>query len=540
MFLKLEISLKKGGRTTMTRKWNSSRIFILVSLWLGVSCLIFADVRLPAVISDHMVIQQDKPVSVWGWANRNEQVTVRLGSQTQQVRAGADSRWQMTFAPLKAGNAPLEMSIRGEKGPDVVVRDILIGEVWVGSGQSNMEWPLSAIASPIPEILRADHPGIRLFQVPKRTADRPKDDVEAKWTLCTPETVRPFSAVAYYFGLELHEKLGVPVGLIESAWGGTAIEPWTPPAGFIAVPEIKPLLDKQLAKYEEYRQGWKKSIPVAETWIGEAKKALATNTVLPPEPGLDEFPTNPFDSPQAPTTLYNGMIHALTPFAIRGAIWYQGESNRNDCLLYEKKMEALIRGWREVWKLGDFPFYYVQLAPFNYGYGQEEPLQSIPDFLRLPFIWEAQTNILRLPNTGMAVITDITDLNDIHPRNKKDVGHRLALWARAMTYGEKGLVPSGPLYKSMSVDGEKVRIAFDFVGGGLISNDGQPLRWFEIAGEDHIFYKAAAEIAGETVVVQSAQVKSPKAVRFGWHQLAIPNLANKEGLPASLFRTDNW
>jgi sialate O-acetylesterase len=304
--------------------------------------------------------------------------------------------------------------------------------------------------------------------------------------------------------------------MIASAWGGTLIEPWTPPAGYAAFPELAPILDKHLARFAEYRDKLGKSLPALE----------------PVE--------NPWDSPQAPTALYNGMIHALTPFAIRGAIWYQGESNRNDGLLYEKKMEAMIRGWREVWGIGDIPFYYVQLAPYNYGYDRNMKGSPVRDAERLPLIWEAQRNALRIPNTGMAVITDIADLTNIHPTNKVDVGRRLALWARAKTYGEKDLVYSGPLYKSMSIEGGKARIAFDHVGGGLIANDAQPLVWFEIAGEDRTFYKAEAEIVGDAVLVWSPRVTAPMAVRFGWHELAVPNLANKEGLPASPFRTDRW
>jgi sialate O-acetylesterase len=508
-------------------------------LCLAIFVSLPAEVRLPSLIGDHMVIQQAKPVSIWGWAGAGEKISVDLAGQARDTRAGADGAWRVTFDPLKAVGSPLELTVRGEKGPEIVVRDILVGEVWVCSGQSNMEWPMSATLSPTPELLRADHPKMRLFLVPRRTSDRPQDDVVAKWTVCAPESAAPFSAVAYYFGLELHHKLGVPVGLIESAWGGTYIEPWTPPAGFDAVPEVKPLLARQQAKYEEYRQALKKAMPSWETWVKETRKALAADTALPSMPG--DTPENPFGPPTAPTTLYNGMIHALTPFAIRGAIWYQGENNLPDALAYEKKMEALIRGWREAWKLGDFPFYYVQLAPYNYPYNNREAAAGdIPDQQLLPLIWEAQTEALRVPNTGMAVITDIADLNDIHPRDKKDVGCRLALWARAGTYGEKGLVYSGPFYKSMSVDGDAVKISFDFADGGLISNDGLPLRWFEIAGDDHIFYRAAAEISGETVTVRSARVPQPKAVRFGWNQLAVPNLANKQGLPASPFRTDNW
>jgi len=524
----------------ITRKKLRAGIACIVLFWAALPLALSAEVKLPAVVGDHMVVQQDTPVSIWGWAAKNEQVTVRLAGQEKKARASADGKWRVVFDPLKAGGPALEMTVRGEKGPDIVVKDILVGEVWLCSGQSNMEWPLSSIASPTPEILRADHPNLRLFLVPKHTSDRPKEDVQAKWTVCTPETARPFSAIAYYYGLELHKKLGVPVGLIESAWGGTDIEPWTPPAGFAAIPETKPLLDKQLAKYGDYRKDLEKAVPVWDAWLHDVQKALKAKSEIPVEPANGDFPVSPYDNPQAPTTLYNGMIHALTPFAIRGAIWYQGENNRNDGLFYEKKMEALIRGWREVWKLGDFPFYYVQIAPFNYGYDRDTKGSPVLDLMRLPLLWEAQANVLRLPNTGMAVVTDIADLGDIHPRNKKDVGARLALWARAKTYGEKDLVYSGPMYKSMTIEGNQAKVTFDHAGGGLMTNDGQPPTWFEIASDDHIFYRAEAEISGDKVVVRSPRVAAPKAVRFGWSQLATPNLANKEGLPASPFRTDNW
>ena len=507
-----------------------------ISLFLlGLSSVLTADVRLPAVLGDHMVIQRDKPVSVWGWAGRGEKITVRLAGREAGTRAAADGSWRVSLDPLGAGSGPLEMAVREERGPELVVRDILVGEVWLCSGQSNMEWPLQALMSPIPEILRADDPGLRLFLVPKRAADRPESDVQAAWSLCAPETARPFSAVGYYFGSELRKALGVPVGLIESAWGGTDIEPWTPTAGFEAVPDVKPILTGLADKVAEYRKGLERALPIWEGWVRESRKAIASGAELPRRP----VPlVHPLDDSQAPIALYNGMIHPLVPFAIRGAIWYQGENNRNDCLFYEKKMEALIRGWRAVWALGDFPFGYVQLAPYGYSYNREVPTGDIPDFFRLPLIWEAQTNILRLSNTGMAVVTDITDLNDIHPLDKKDVGARLALWARAKVYGETGLIYSGPLFRSMKVEGDRAKISFDHTGGGLIANDGRPLTWFEAAGADRVFYKAEAEISGDAVVVRSPRVAVPAAVRFGWHQLAVPNLANKEGLPASPFRTD--
>jgi sialate O-acetylesterase len=529
--------MKEGTMNKTPARAAASVLAVL--LVFGLPAALAAAVKLPAVIGDHMVVQQEKPVAVWGWANKAESVTVRFNGQEKKAVADAAGKWRVVFDPVKAGGAPLEMTAQGASGPGIVVKDILVGEVWIASGQSNMEMTMAALPNPVPEILRADEPGMRLFLVPRRTAAQPCEDIDAQWKVCAPDAVRPFSAVAYYFGLELHKRLGVPVGLIASSWGGTDIEPWTPPAGFDAVAEVKPLLEKHLANYAEYRDKLAKSVPAWEAWVRDARKALAAKTPMPAEPARS-YPNDPFDNPQAPTTLYNGMIHALTPFAIRGAIWYQGENNRNDGLFYEKKMEALIRGWRDVWKLGDFPFYYVQLAPYNYSYNRETPTGDVPDFLRLPLIWEAQSNALRIPGTGMAVVTDITNLNDIHPGNKRDVGYRLALWARAKTYGETGLVFSGPLYKSMAVENGRALISFDDIGGGLISNDGQPLKWFEIAGEDRVFYKAEAQISGNAVIVWSARVTVPKAVRFGWHQLAVPNLANKEGLPASPFRTDRW
>lgn len=253
-----------------------------------------------------------------------------------------------------------------------------------------------------------------------------------------------------------------------------------------------------------------------------------------------KFVCNSLKKKRTPSVLYNAMIHPLIRFPIRGAIWYQGEANRNDGLEYTSKMVALIKEWRSAWPVGDFPFYYVQLAPFNYGYTVMNDESDILDFYRLPLIWEAQQNALAIPNTGMAVVSDIANLNDIHPRNKKDVGHRLALWALAKTYGKTGLVFSGPIYKSMAVEGTKIRITFEHAGSALKSLDNLPLSWFEIAGENGVYFKATAKIDGHTVVVWNNRIDNPAAVRFGWHQLATPNLGNKEGLPASPFCTGRW
>jgi sialate O-acetylesterase len=508
----------------------------LVGLFVFVR-LANADIKLPAIIGSHMVLQQQTPIQIWGWAEPGEEISVTFADQRARISADGEGKWKIKLKAMTAGGGPYTMTISGTQSRPVILDNILLGEVWVCSGQSNMEWELWRTHSPSPEIQRADFPQIRLFHVPRKVSTQPLEDMEAEWKVCNPETARYFSAVAYYFGREIHKKLEVPVGLISTRWGGTPIEPWTPVTGFKSMPELHHILEEMKPAEEEYRQTLREFLPELEDWIEKTKPALSQGINLPLQP---EIPLHPQHDPQAPTVLYNAMIHPLIPFAIRGAIWYQGESNRNDGLIYTKKMEALISGWREVWNVGDFPFYYVQLAPYDYSYTPEEEGSGVPDHLRLPLIWEAQLNALKIPNTGMAVITDIGNLYDIHPRNKKDVGCRLSLWALAKTYGWKDLVYSGPLYKSMAVEGDKIRIRFDHVGSGLISLDNRPLTWFEIAGPDRIFYKARAEINGDSVLVWSDKVTEPVTVRFGWHQVAEPNLGNKEGLPASPFRTDRW
>lgn len=461
-----------------------------------------AEVRLPNVIGSNMVLQRDAPLPFWGWADPDEKVTVSLGENRASATAGADGRWMVKLAPMKSGG-PHTVTVEGKNKLELT--NVLVGEVWVCSGQSNMQWSVSASDNPQEEIAAANYPSIRLFYVPRVPAGTPQDDVNAHWTECSPETVANFSAVAYFFGRKLHKDLDVPVGLIHTSWGGTRIEPWTTLDGFRSVPSLAKLAEQAEQAHADY-----------------VKKAAAAK-----ESG-QEPPKHPLNNRGASTGLYNGMVHPLVPFAIRGAIWYQGESNRADGLRYEQKMHALINGWRKVWNQGDFPFLYVQLAPFRYR----------GDVSLLPQIWEAQMKVLEVPNTGMAVTVDIGNITDIHPRNKQDVGKRLALWALAKTYGREGLVYSGPLYKSMQIEGDKIRISFDHVGSGLASRDGQPLTWFTIAGKDGEFVEAQAKVDGHDVVVWSDELKNPTAVRFGWHQEAEPNLMNKEGLPASPFRTD--
>ena len=472
------------------KPWRTVLIGSLAVAAMLLSAPVSAEIKLPSIIGDHMVLQRDRAVPVWGWDDAGAEVTVTMGQATATATADSDGRWVVELPAMAAGG-PHTMKIQGTN--TVTLENILVGEVWVCSGQSNMEWTVQRSANPEAEIAAANHPRIRHIKIPHVPMDTPQDNVPSDgWKVCSPETVANFTAVGYFFGRHLLEELDVPIGLIGSNWGGTRIEPWTPPVGFQSVPALKDIADN-----------------------------------------LANFPTKNADGKinhQSPLALYNGMIHPLLPFAIRGAIWYQGESNNGEGMLYHEKMKALIHGWRSVWNDPELPFYYVQLAPYRYG---GEPT-------RLPGIWEAQLKTLGVPNTGMAVTVDISDLADIHPVNKQDVGKRLALCALAKTYGQTDLVYSGPLYKSLKIDGNKAIVSFDHVGGGLISRDGQPLTHFQIAGEDGQFVAASAEIVGDTVVVCAESLDQPVAVRLGWHQEAEPNLSNREGLPASPFRTDSW
>jgi sialate O-acetylesterase len=484
-----------------------------------------ADVRLPHVFSYHMVLQREAQLPIWGWAAPGEEVTVRIGANEAKARADATGKWMVKLPPMQAGG-PHEMTVSGKN--TIHIADVLVGEVWVASGQSNMALSVNASADGAKEAAAADWPSIRLFHVPQKPAGMPAQDVAATWQVCSPATAAGFSAVAYFFGREIHNELKVPVGLINTSWSGTRIEPWTPPEGFADVEKLRDIAAHIQEVNAQYRKSLGESLDRLESWLKLTRQALAENGPLPAEP---EFPPHPLNSHGQPTGLYNGMVHPLVPFAIRGAIWYQGEANVGEGMLYHEKMKALIGGWRRVWNQGDFPFYYVQLAPYTYG---GKPATALPE------IWEAQVATLSVPNTGMAVTVDIGNPKDIHPRNKQEVGRRLALWALAKTYGREGTVYSGPLYKAMEHDVNAIRVKFDHVGSGLVSRDGKPLTCFEIAGEDKKFVAADAQIDGDSVLVSSKDVPNPVAVRFAWRHDAEPNLMNKEGLPASPFRTDRW
>lgn len=483
-----------------------------------------ADVKLPAILGSNMVLQRGMPVTVWGWADPDETVTVAIGDNRAETKAGADGKWRVSLKPV-AADGTVEMNVKGKN--ELKLTNILVGEVWLGSGQSNMQWSVMASANPKEEVEAATYPKLRLFLVPLVPSGVPAPDVNARWVECSPETVGSFSAVLYYFGRHLHKELNVPLGLIASSWGGTRIEPWIPPVGFESHADLSDELAKLNTIKAQYGSSLKPQVLALKEWLAKAEAAIAANSPLPNPPSL---PNHPLNSNGAHTGLYNGMIHPLAPFAIRGAIWYQGESNNGQGMKYHSLMRGLIAGWRSVWNNPDMPFYFVQLAPYKYGANETS----------LPGIWEAQTATLGVPKTGMAVTTDITTINDIHPKNKQEVGRRLALWALAHDYGKSDLVYSGPLFRGAAVELDQVRITFRHATGGLASRDGKPLSWFTIAGEDKVFHPANAVIEGETVVVSSPKVILPVAVRFGWNQIAEPNLMNKAGLPASPFRTDTW
>ena len=506
-------------------------LFLIGFLFLFTQPFVYAEVTLPHVIGSNMVLQRDMPVPIWGWASAGEEITITLstedsGGEPITTVADAEGNWRTDLPAMQAGG-PYTLKISGNNTLELT--NVLFGEVWVCSGQSNMQWSVSGSKDSEAEIAAAMYPKIRLFYVPRIPSGLLQQDVEADWYETTPETIENFSAVAYYFGRKLYKNLEVPIGLINTSWGGTRIEPWTPPVGFAAVPALESISKEIQEAQANYREQLPERMKEIEAWIAETRKALETDARLTQIPDN----THLLAHQARPTGLYNGMVHPLVPYAIRGALWYQGESNLQDGMLYHEKMKALINGWREVWGQGDFPFYFVQLAPFNYGGWVGNPLF-------LPQIWEAQTATLSVPHTGMAVTTDIGNLEDIHPRNKQEVGRRLALWALAKTYGREDVTYSGPLYKSMAVEGGTIRLTFDAVGSGLMSRDEMPLTWFEIAGEDKQFVEAKATVDGDTIVVSNDAVAMPVAVRFGWHQSAEPNFVNKEGLPASPFRTHPW
>ncbi len=481
----------------------------------------------PHIFGDHMVLQSGMPVPVWGWAEPGEQITVRFAGQEKHATAGAATpalttrpvspfaglgRWQVELDPLQISATPAELTIAGKES--VTFKDVLVGEVWLCSGQSNMQKPVGTWrGQPVTtidaehELAEANYPLIRLLNEEISNTEKPSPDIETTtrpkadypwkgWVVCTPASLDEikFSAVGYFFARKLFGELNVPIGMMEATAGGTHIEGWMPASGFDN--------DPALADFAT---------------AAKTPKVKFHGTTI--------------------STLYNGMIHPLVPCAIRGVLWYQGESNllEKDGAIYANKQKALIESWRAAWGR-DLPFYFVQLPPLQYS--SRAGFADLPD--AEPAFREAQAEALQLPNTGMVVTTDVGDLKNMHPPHKKEVGERLALWALAKEYGRK-IEPSGPIYRNGSIEREgfKAVLHFTHVDGGLVSKDGKPLDWFTTAGADGKFYPAQAEISGDAIVITSPQVPEPKTVRFAWDEKATPNFFNKAGLPAVPFRTDS-
>lgn len=480
-----------------------------------------ADVKLPALFSDNMVLQQGARVPVWGWADEGERVAVTFRGRKVSTTA-TKGKWRITLPIQKAGG-PDTFTVEGKNR--VELRNVLVGEVWVCSGQSNMEWSMGRSFEPDNDIANSANPGLRLFTVPKGRADEPANDVKSGWQECHPDAVRGFSAVAYYFGRDLQKARGAPVGLIHTSWGGSPAEVWISQDVLESNPRYKAEI---LAPYPAALKRHQDGVAQWERETEELKKD-----------GKQPARGRP-GAIWKPAELYNGMIAPLIPYSIKGAIWYQGEANAGRAHQYRNLFADMIRDWRRDWAQGDFPFLAVQLAPWDRNKKRSvEEITAAPGDSDWAELREAQLLATKtLPNVGLAVITDAGDKDDIHPARKEPVGARLALQARRIAYGEK-IVASGPLYRSMKVKGDRAILSFDNVAGGFEARGGR-LRGFSLCGEDGKFVWADAEIDDDKVTVSSPRVARPVAVRYGWADYPVVNLFNRAGLPASPFRTDDF
>ena len=493
----------------------------IVALALATTLNLKAEVKLPAVLSDNMVLQQQSDARFWGWAAPGEKVEVQ-GSWTKEaskpVTVGNDGKWKTSLKTPKAGG-PYTITVKGTN--TIMLENVLIGEVWVCSGQSNMEFHLPHATNGKQEVAEANFPQIRFFNVSGAYSASPADEVKGSWYECHPKTAGGIFAVPYFFGRKLHTELNVPIGLVCPAMGATPARAWT--SGKMLVEknmyahEVKLVSDEETiaiagAKYEAEMAKWQEAVD----------KADAAGASLPARPG-----GLPRIGARYPSALFNGMISPLASSTIKGVIWYQGENDVSGLAWYKPLFPNLIQSWRDAWGLGDFPFYHVQLPPYDYG-----PSNSA-------LFREVQMKSLSMKNVGLAVTLDVGDFKNIHPPHKKEVGERLALWALAKDYGKKDIVCSGPIYKGMKVEGGKIRLSFEYTGSGMVAKDGT-LANFVIAGADKKFVPAKAMIDSDTIVVSSDKVAKPVAVRYAFDNAGVSSLFNKEGLPASSFRTDDW
>lgn len=525
-----------------------------------------ADVRLPAIFGDHMVLQRDAAVPVWGWADPGETVTIKADSATATATTDANGKWSAKLNALATRAEPITLHIAGKN--TIELTDVLVGDVWLCAGQSNMGWSLGAIQNSADVVPKAKDDQLRLFMVENPLSFEPKDDCKGKWVLCTPGTASNFSAVGYFLGRDLREHLKIPIGLIGTNVGGSSSQAWTSRKALNARPALAKMMAafkrdeaalrekldtyyaKTIPQWQEADKAWRRDVnPAYQTqlqqWNAAVKQAKANGQTEPPKP-QPRTPRPSLAAPpnrQTPTMCYNGLLAPLIPFAITGVAWYQGEHNTFDPKLYADLFPAMIEDWRSRWGQGDFPFVYVQIAdnaPQNKGglnFGKWAPVR------------EVQLN-LDLPKTAMAVSVDVGDPNDVHARNKQPVGQRVALAVRHIAYGEE-LAWSGPIFDRMELTSGGAVLHFKHTGSGLMTGKAptvspfatlsdEPVIGFEIAGADRKFVSAKVTIDGQTVIVNSPQVSEPVAVRYGWSDAPQVNLYNREGLPASPFRTDSW
>jgi sialate O-acetylesterase len=503
-----------------------------------------ADVTLPAIFSEGMVLQQQQLVPVWGTAEPGEKIEVSFGEQKHETMAGKDRRWNVMLNPLNASDKPTPLVVKGQN--TITLANVLVGEVWVCSGQSNMGMSVSRSLNAAAEIAAAKFPAIRMFTVERSPAAEPQSDCKGAWKEANPANTGEFSAAAYFFGRHLHQVLKVPVGLINTSWGGTRVEAWTSDKALAE----RPCAQEMLADWKDHVKSWDATLQQAifekakADWqakvklIDEQNKKLPAGAVKKPRPAAPRPPDDPTKTPHRPSVLFNGMVAPIVPYGMKGAIWYQGESNQRRAFQYQELLPTLINDWRARWE-SEFPFYIVQLASFGNG----QPPATEPG---LDDTWaelqEAQfLTAITLPKCGLAAANDIGEEKDIHPKNKQEVGRRLALWALASDYGKNNTVFSGPLYKTSYVKDGRIRVQFDHAATGLKTRDGKAPQHFQITGADKKWHWAQAKIEGGEVVVWHDGVKEPIAVRYAWAAWpANANLTNAEGLPASCFRTDDF
>ncbi|MBC7889769.1 MAG: sialate O-acetylesterase [Ferruginibacter sp.] len=502
-----------------TTRWLRNLLLIITTLFI-IQCS-FAEVRLPAIINDNMVLQQKSTIVLWGWADAGEKITIAVSWDNKPVNITCDDKGNWTTnIKTKAAGGPYTINFTASN--NITIKNVLLGEVWLASGQSNMEFfvnkttnnSYTGVINYQQEIKEADYPAIRMIDIPNKVADEPQTDFTGKWKICSPQTVDTFSAVAYYFAREIYKATGFPIGIINSTWGGTPAESWTKKSVLENDPGFNEILERYKKQCAEFPAELEKHKLALDKWKADTSKRKG---------GAPAGPIGPNHN-KSPYKLYNGMIAPIVHYTLKGVIWYQGESNVDRAFQYRRLFPAMIADWRSDFKNPQLPFYFVQISPHRSQHAE---------------IRDAQLYAYRtVPHTGMAVTTDNGDSLDIHPRNKKLVGERLSLWALKNEYGKKTIVVSGPLYKSVKMESNKIRIAFDYADG-LISKGGS-LKEFTIAGNDQNFVPAQAIIEGNTIVVWSDVVANPAAVRFAWRNVPSPNLFNKAGLPASPFRTDDW